>query len=79
MSTLDDLSSSILAPIANQTDPTKGATLVGYNNSTVKASLDGLTSQMTQLGQSTGATSVGISTGLQSDTAMVNIHSRSIL
>jgi hypothetical protein len=79
MSTLDDLSNSVLAPVENQTDSTKGAALVGYNNSTVKASLDGLTSQMTQLGQSTGATSVGISTGLQSDTTMVNIHSRSIL
>lgn len=40
MSTLDDLFNSVLAPVANETDPTKGAALVGYGNDTVKDALD---------------------------------------
>jgi hypothetical protein len=47
MSTLDDLFNSVLAPVANETDPTKGAALVGYENDTVKDALDQLNTKLT--------------------------------
>jgi hypothetical protein len=61
MSTLDDLSSFILSPIASNTDPTKGAALVGYEGSTVKAALDSLNSQLNKARTVTvvAATTVG--------------------
>lgn len=47
MSTLDDLFNSVLSPVANETDPAKGANLVGYDNATVKTALDQLNTQLT--------------------------------
>lgn len=47
MSTLDDLFSSVLAPVANETDPTKGAALVGYEGDNVKDALDQLNQKVT--------------------------------
>lgn len=47
MGTLSSLSKSILAPVANETDDTQGAALVGYDNDTVKAALDLLNTKLT--------------------------------
>lgn len=47
MSTLDDLFKSVLAPVADEIDPAKGAALVGYDDGTVKAALDILNQRLT--------------------------------
>jgi hypothetical protein len=46
MTTLDDLTKLVGAPLANSTDPTKGSALVGHEGGTAKQALDSLNSWM---------------------------------
>lgn len=61
MGTLDDLFNTALAPLANNTDPTKGSALVGHEGDNVKDMLDQLNTKLTNARtvQVISATSVG--------------------